>query len=143
MTDERLITLVKLYNRLSFYFCLVKDDKPIPDISESTTIGELQEALNKIYDDFKDLEERETAARATLKGGIKFLRNNNSKESSKEELKEEIVAEVVESKEEPKVEEKPVVKKTTRKTVTKKAEDEKLVEKPKTTRSTKTKATSK
>ena len=25
MTDERLITLVRLYNRLSFYFCLVDD----------------------------------------------------------------------------------------------------------------------
>lgn len=70
MTDERLITLVKLYNRLSFYFCLVDDKKPIPDINENTTISELQEILNKLYTDFEEKKQEEKT-----KPKIKFLKD--------------------------------------------------------------------
>jgi hypothetical protein len=70
MTDERLITLVKLYNRLSFYFCLVDDKKPIPDINENTTISELQEFLDILYTDVDKKKQEEKT-----KPKIKFLKD--------------------------------------------------------------------
>jgi hypothetical protein len=70
MTDERLITLVKLYNRLSFYFCLVDDKKPIPNINETTTISELQEFLNDLYTEVDEKKQEEKT-----KPKIKFLKD--------------------------------------------------------------------
>ena len=70
MTDERLITLVKLYNRLSFYFCLVDDKKPTPEINENTTIGELQEFLDNLYIEVENKKQEEKE-----KPKIKFLKN--------------------------------------------------------------------
>lgn len=70
MTDERLITLVKLYNRLSFYFCLVDDKKPIPNINETTTISELQEFLDDLYTEVDKKKQEEKA-----KPKIKFLKD--------------------------------------------------------------------
>ena len=70
MTDERLITLVKLYNRLSFYFCLVDDKKPIPEINENTSISELQEILNNIYNQYEEQKKEEKT-----KPKIKFLKD--------------------------------------------------------------------
>ena len=75
MIDKKLITLVKLYNRLSFYFCLVADKKPIPDVNENTTIGELQEFLNNLYTEYKEKEEAE---KSKPENKIKFL-NKESK----------------------------------------------------------------
>ena len=70
MTDEILITLVRLYNRLSFYFCLVDDKKPIPSINETTTISELQEFLDDLYTEIdKNKQEEKT------KPKIKFLKD--------------------------------------------------------------------
>lgn len=70
MTDERLITLVKLYNRLSFYFCLVDDKKPIPEINENTSISELQDILNNIYNQYEEQKKEEKT-----KPKIKFLKD--------------------------------------------------------------------
>lgn len=70
MTDERLITLVRLYNRLSFYFCLVDDKKPIPNINETTTISELQEFLDNLYIEAENKKQEEKE-----KPKIKFLKN--------------------------------------------------------------------
>jgi hypothetical protein len=70
MTDERLITLVRLYNRLSFYFCLVDDKKPIPNINETTTISELQEFLDDLYTDVDKKKQEEKT-----KPKIKFLKD--------------------------------------------------------------------
>lgn len=69
MTDEKLITLVRLYNRLSFYFCLVDDKKPIPEISENTSIKELQEFLDDLYNKYIEKEKEEEAK---LKNGVKI-----------------------------------------------------------------------
>ena len=69
MTDERLITLVKLYNRLSFYFCSAGDKKPLPDINENTTIKELQEFLDNLYTEYIEKEKEEEAK---LKNGVKI-----------------------------------------------------------------------
>lgn len=98
MTDERLITLVKLYNRLSFYFCLVSDDKPIPEISEETSINELQEELNKIYEDYREFEEQEKLNRTILKSGVKFLRNSKSNNTN-QEIKEDSIEQNIIDKE--------------------------------------------
>jgi hypothetical protein len=70
MTDERLITLVKLYNRLSFYFCLVDDKKPIPNINETTAISELQEFLDDLYTEIDKKKQEEKT-----KPKIKFLKD--------------------------------------------------------------------
>ena len=70
MTDERLINLVKLYNRLSFYFCLVDDKKPIPDINETTTISELQKFLDDLYTEVDKKKQEEKR-----KPKIKFLKD--------------------------------------------------------------------
>lgn len=70
MSDEKLITLVKLYNRLSFYFCLVDDKKPIPEINENTTIGELQEFLDNLYIEVENKKQEEKE-----KPKIKFLKD--------------------------------------------------------------------
>lgn len=42
------IILAKLYNRLSFYFCIA-EEKPEIKISEKTSIKELQEILDEVY----------------------------------------------------------------------------------------------
>ena len=70
MTDDRLITLVKLYNRLSFYFCLVDDKKSIPNINETTTISELQEFLDDLYTEVDKKKQEEKT-----KPKIKFLKD--------------------------------------------------------------------
>lgn len=74
MTDEKLIILVKLYNRLSFYFCLVDDKKLIPDINENTTISELQEFLNNLYNEYREKEEIE---KTKPENKIKFLKKES------------------------------------------------------------------
>lgn len=70
MVDERLILLVKLYNRLSFYFCLVDENKPIPNINENTTISELQEFLDDLYIEVDKKKQEEKT-----KPKIKFLKD--------------------------------------------------------------------
>ena len=69
MTDERLILLVKLYNRLSFYFCLADNKKYIPEITENTSIKELQEFLDDLYNKYIEKEKEEEAK---LKNGVKI-----------------------------------------------------------------------
>lgn len=39
--------LVKLYNRLSYYFCMT--DQPELKITKTTTVAELQKLLDEIY----------------------------------------------------------------------------------------------
>lgn len=49
ITDENLIMLVKLYNRLSYYFCMADTTQEVN--LGNRTIDELLAELNRIYDE--------------------------------------------------------------------------------------------
>ena len=60
--------LVKLYNRLSYYFCMT-DGKDI-EVKSTTTVKELQEMLDKKYEESK---EGETNGSITIKKTKKVI----------------------------------------------------------------------
>lgn len=65
ITDENLIMLVKLYNRLSYYFCMTDTTKNIN--LDSRTIDELLDELNRIYDENEAANAKDKTKKLKLK----------------------------------------------------------------------------
>lgn len=56
MTENKLIKLVRLYNRLSFYFCLT-GEKPNINITDDMKVEDLINQLDKTYEKYKKTED--------------------------------------------------------------------------------------
>ena len=63
--EKEKITLVRLYNRLSYYFCSSK--QPMIKIDEYTTIDDLQHRLDELY----EKEQKEEQSKPKIKFGHK------------------------------------------------------------------------
>lgn len=65
ITDENLIMLVKLYNRLSYYFCMTDTTKSIN--LNSRTIDELLDELDRVYDENEAANAKDKTKKLKLK----------------------------------------------------------------------------